>query len=60
MFLIDFPPSNDEKDDETECIVEVIFDFEYKYFVLLHHNHTFRDMRRWYGNLIKIAAILFI
>lgn len=35
-----------KKDDETEHIVEMIFDLEYKFFVLLYHNHTFRDMRR--------------
>jgi len=38
--------SNDEKDDETESIAEMIFDLEYKFFVLLYHNHTFRDTRR--------------
>lgn len=44
--LTNFLSSNDEKDDETERIAEVIFDLEFKYFVLLYHNHTFRDMHR--------------
>lgn len=46
ILIINLLSSNDEKDDETECIVEMIFELEYKFFVLLHHNHTFCNARR--------------